>query len=590
MPVLLTRVGLAALLMIAASPGSLRAATFVVTTTADDGPGSLRQAILDAGASLGNTIAFSIGSGTQRIRPLTELPIFISGTIDGTTQPGYAGSPLIEIDGSLLPQFSAGIRTGAYINGPADTAVKALVINNCFRGIFAQASVTVTGSYIGTDVAGSVARPNAVGIMIFPADDRSVIGGNAVADRNVISGNAIGILVNRSATILGNFIGTNAAGTDALPNLNDGIEVQGSTEGPPYAVFIGGPLPGEGNLISGNGQYGIAVNGSNDVTIQGNRIGPSVAGGSLSGQPQRAGVVLSGSSRARIGGTGPGEGNVIVHHGFVAIGIAPVSSRNVISGNSIHSNAFGIDLNYELNQSGSRVTPNDPGDPDVGPNLLQNFPVLLPTTADAGTTTIRGTLNSEPNGSYTLEFFSSAACNDSGHGEGQQYVGSTKVVTDPGGDAPFEASFPAPIALGRVVTATATDAFGNTSEFSACGGIAQRFHTLEACRLIDTRGDAALEPHSTRTFSFPGICGIPLSAKSIAVNVTVIQPTAAGYLTLSAGDLPPTLVSTINFSAGQIRANNAIVRLPADGSSSIHFHNSSAGKTHFALDVSGYFE
>jgi hypothetical protein len=585
----LTRVTLSAALLLAAFSALLRAETFVVTTTADTGPGSLRQAILDSNASLGSTIAFSIGSGTQRIRPLSDLPTLSTATIDGTTQPGYSGSPLIEIDGSLLPQFSSGITIGPYINGPADTAVKALVINNCFRGIFAHASVTVTGSFIGTDVTGSIERPNAVGITIS-SNDRSVIGGNEVADRNVISGNNIGILVYRSATILGNFIGTNAAGTGALPNLNDGIEVQGSTEGPPNVVFIGGSMPGEGNLISGNGQYGIAVNGSNDVTIQGNRIGPSVSGGSLSGQLQRAGVVLYGSSRARIGGNGPGEGNVIAHHGFAAIGIAPVSSRNVISGNSIHSNAFGIDLNYELNQSGSRVTPNDPGDPDAGPNLLQNFPVLLPTTAAGGTTTIRGTLNSEPNGSYTLEFFSSAACNGSGHGEGQHYVGSTTVVTGPGGDAPFEASFPAPIALGRVVTATATDAFGNTSEFSACGGVAQRFHTLEGCRLIDTRGDAALEPHSTRTFSFPGICGVPIFAKSIAVNVTVIQPTAAGYLTLSAGDLPPTLVSTINFSADQIRANNAIVRLPVDGSCSIHVHNSSAGTTNFALDVSGYFE
>lgn len=80
---------------------SLSAATFTVTTTADSGAGSLRQAILNANANPGaDTIQFAIGSGFQSIQPLSSLPpIFDTTTIDATTQPGYAGTPLIELNG-----------------------------------------------------------------------------------------------------------------------------------------------------------------------------------------------------------------------------------------------------------------------------------------------------------------------------------------------------------------------------------------------------------------------------------------------------------------------------------------------------------
>src|SRR3954471_14644110 len=79
------------------------AGTYTVTNTDDTGPGSLRQAILDAGASGEvSTIAFAIGTGHQRIRPLSPLPMVKATLIDGRTQPGYAGGPLIEVDGSLM--------------------------------------------------------------------------------------------------------------------------------------------------------------------------------------------------------------------------------------------------------------------------------------------------------------------------------------------------------------------------------------------------------------------------------------------------------------------------------------------------------
>jgi len=94
-------------------PGKLRSrrletrtlfSTHVVTTTADSGFGSLRQAILDANTSPGvaDTITFNIsGSGVQTIVPLSPLPKIMDVLVlDGTLQPGYVGSPLVEINGA----------------------------------------------------------------------------------------------------------------------------------------------------------------------------------------------------------------------------------------------------------------------------------------------------------------------------------------------------------------------------------------------------------------------------------------------------------------------------------------------------------
>jgi len=410
----------------------------------------------------------------------------------------------------------------------------------------------------------------------------------------VISGNlSAGVLARVPATILGNFIGTNAAGTAPLPN-QDGIEIQGGPN-----VTVGGAVPGAGNLISGNSEYGIAVNGSNDATIQGNWIGAAAFGGTLPGPLQRAGIVISGSSRARIGGNAPGEGNVITQQGYVAIGIEPVSNRNVISGNSIHSNAFGIDLNYELNQATSRVTPNDSGDKDIGPNVLQNFPVIESVESvhsAPGSATIRGTLNSSANAPFRIEFFSNASCNGSGHGEGRTYLGFANVTTDPSGNSFFETVLPVAIVPTDVVTATATDEFGDTSEFSACKPVGLKFFTLEPCRVIDTRdpegplGGPALLARSPRLFALANACGVPATAAGVSVNIAVTQATAAGNLTIHRAGIGTPLASSINFGVGKTRANNAILGVSSDGSASIVVVNHASGTVHFILDVTGYFQ
>jgi hypothetical protein len=124
------------------------------------------------------------------------------------------------------------------------------------------------------------------------------------------------------------------------------------------------------------------------------------------------------------------------------------------------------------------------------------------------------------------------------------------------------------------------------------------FHTVTPCRLADTRdpagptGGPALGAGSTRSFPVTGgTCGIPSTALAVSVNLTAVQAAAVGYLTLFPGDATgPPLASSLNFTAGQTRANNAIVSLAADGSGTIKVKNGSAGTVHFVLDVNGYFQ
>ena len=121
------------------------------------------------------------------------------------------------------------------------------------------------------------------------------------------------------------------------------------------------------------------------------------------------------------------------------------------------------------------------------------------------------------------------------------------------------------------------------------------YNTVTPCRIADTRnavgplGGPALVAGSTRTFAVNGICAVPSTAKAVAVNVTVVNPTAGGHLTLypAGGSLP--LASTINFRSAIVRANNAILVVGASGQVSV-FCGMASGSTDFVLDVAGYFE
>jgi hypothetical protein len=112
---------------------------------------------------------------------------------------------------------------------------------------------------------------------------------------------------------------------------------------------------------------------------------------------------------------------------------------------------------------------------------------------------------------------------------------------------------------------------------------------------VDTRnangpyGGPALIAGAVRTFTMVGPCAIPAGATSVALNVAVTGPTAAGNLALYPGGGSVPVTSALNYRAGQTRANNAIVRLGPGGSLAV-FCNQATGTTHLILDVTGYFE
>lgn len=117
-------------------------------------------------------------------------------------------------------------------------------------------------------------------------------------------------------------------------------------------------------------------------------------------------------------------------------------------------------------------------------------------------------------------------------------------------------------------------------------------YTITPCRVLDTREPAhapALVAGTSRTFSVAGQCGLPMSARVIALNVTAISPMAQGHLRLYAGGTPLPITSTVNYPAGVNRTNNAILALGAEGTLSIYCDQISGG-THVAVDVTGYFD
>jgi hypothetical protein len=320
--------------------GRLAPATFTVLNTADGGAGSLRQAILDANANPGaNRIAFDVsGGGVQTIRPASPLPDLTNPVvIDGSTQPGYAGMPLIELNGSAAGADANGLT----LQGGGST-VKGLIVNG-----FAQTGVLLAGSgnqvqgnLIGTDATGRAALGNGGAGIDLGTGFGNTIGGTSPAARNVISANqGDGIAIfTPNDTIEGNYIGTDVTGTQALGNGGAGVLVNGNLMNPDLVAnnVIGGIQPGAGNLISGNTGPGITLRYANNDRVQGNRIGTDVTGTTALGN--QTGVLINGSYQT-IGGATAGAGNLISGNG--ADGVNAQGDGNVIRGNFIGTDVTG---------------------------------------------------------------------------------------------------------------------------------------------------------------------------------------------------------------------------------------------------------
>lgn len=475
-------------------------------------------------------IHFSIpGTGPHVIQPTRQnkdLPVITDPVvIDATTQPGYTSTtPMIVLSGSTAGSLAYGLRISA-----GDSEVRGLVINDFgLSGIRLDVSGAnvVQGNFIGTNAAGTASLPNdRAGIEIngspnnqiggVTAEDRNIIAGNGIygiylynsgASGNHIEGNFIGVdvtggaplgngrgifieqapnnviggtatgtgnvisaseqyglyITGQSATgnlVQGNFIGTDATGTVDLGNTNRGVHLQDTT-----GNTIGGTAPGARNIIAGNNQYGVYIYGSTTTgnLVQGNYIGVG-ANGEVLGNTQHGIYIQVGAANNTIGGIAAGAGNTIAYNGGDGV-LVYAGNGNAILSNSIFSNnALGINLYPVIG-----VNANDAGDADTGSNSLQNFPVLASVTTNGLSTTVAGTLNSTPNTTFRLEFFSNTACDASGNGEGRIFLGSIDVTTDANGTVSFNSTLSVATTSGSFVTATATDPGGNTSEFSAC--------------------------------------------------------------------------------------------------------------------------
>ena len=450
------------------------AAGLVVTNTNDTGAGSLRQAILDAnanGSAVVDTITFNIpGGGLKTIAPASALPTITTPTlIDGYTQPGASANTLDVGDNAVLLIELNGTNAGASANGlsinASGSTIRGLVINRFKNSGFesgikvSSPNVKIEGNFLGTNSSGTAALGNGYGIMFNGAATNCIVGGTNNAARNIISGNkTYGVFfsdgANKDNTVQGNYIGTDSTGNIALGTQAEGIRVQNASK-----TTIGGTTTEARNVISGHTENGIGINGSDGNIIQGNYIGVKADGVGALGNAFE-GVSVGFGSGNTIGGTADGAGNVIAYNGFRGIVILDkFSTGNAILSNSIFSNVGqGIGLDFD------GVTANDSGDADTGPNNLQNFPVITSATSSGGTT-FTGTLNSEANKQYRIEFFASAKDDPSSYGQGEIFLGFTNVTTV-GNNASFNVTLPAGVPGTYFVTATATDPAGNTSEFS----------------------------------------------------------------------------------------------------------------------------
>lgn len=501
------------------------AATFVVDTgsdaalaacTAAPADCSLRGALESANANTdADVIAFAIPTTDAGYQPATDHWLIAVGDaalpstaapllIDGFSQPGASANTQTPVDGGLdgslkieirgVSQFRTqqnGLEIGGNQFSQAASTFRGLAINSFGSQILLHGSSAhrVEGCYLGTDILGQVAAINTIsgrglGVRI-QGPGPYVIGGLLPDQRNLLSGLATAISAfsgSDGLRIEGNLIGLRAAGDQGLANIVDGI----STSAPLTNARIGGSDPAARNVISASSFSALRLSsGGSDpyagTRIEGNWFGTDVSGLRAIGnglnpqspsQPQ-ATLLLGGGAldcSIAVGGTAPGQANLIAHGGAAGV------QADVCSGVASPLNHFranrGLPIDNTFGGGAIGATPNDPGDADSGGNRLQNFAaVSLPggflpaggNSAQVGFTVDTATANA----SYPLRVdFYRGDCG----GGSRQLVGSASI-------AAIDAQLPRTAMLqpadgGNILplTALVVDAAGNTSEFSPLQG------------------------------------------------------------------------------------------------------------------------
>lgn len=591
----------------------LAAATITVNGTGDtiaaDGACTLREALAAANtnAAVGDCpagtpgldrIHFSIGAGgPQMILLSTPLPVIVEPvTIDGTTQPGFSGTPLVSVAATLF--FPGGGSVFEVTQSGGGSTIRGLIITNGNP----QAAIAlrssgnlVAGNYIQMSDGNTSAGFGGTGVSISatvgsPASNNT-IGGVAPADRNVFGGfSGVGVSVGAAAgatadanTIAGNYFGWNAAKTAQASALTQAISLQRATQ---TSVI--------GNSIIGSLSSAISITLSTGTVVQSNEIGSMLSG-------NRVGVFISSSDNNIIGAatSGGAGGNVIVNNGSgnpETAGVLVLSGTgNRISGNSMSFNAFGGSfMGIDLFPYGP--TPNDLCDPDPGANLLQNKPVLSSATFGGGMVTITGTLDSVPFQLYTIEFYANPpASGDQGH----QYLGSANVTTDAACNATFTATFPYVLVPGgSTTTATSIDAANNTSEMSAPAFIVEGPEAVAPAVTkefdpqsvpLGTDAELTITLSNPNTIAITGVAfsdNYPAGLQNAPVpNVTnscggtvVALPGGSGF-SLNGGAIPANGTCSVSVMVRPVTAGTFVNDLPAGAVTSANAPPSDAAAT-----------
>jgi len=408
------------------------------------------------------------GSGIETTGALHDL--VIEGCFLGTNAAG--DQALVPYGGAILLRNDDNARIGG------TTAASRNLIsgggNVIYQMQFGDAGQSVTdslvaGNLVGTDVTGRKRFTDAALSLFLRYGSNNTIGGLTTSARNVLVGGELSVggpidtLDATNNVVRGNFFGTDVTGEVVLGCYSQCITAAARNN------TIGGSAAGAGNRIAGSlGNAGISVFGSGNV-VQGNFIGTDETG-TLRLPNSYWGIQVT-ASDVTIGGTAPGEANLIAYNG--GWGGVAISGQNVtVRGNSIFDNAgdqssngLAIDL-YSGGTTG--VTLNDAGDADSGPNGNQNFPIVTSVIYGGSSTTVAGTLDSKPSTTYDVDLYADDACarRPQDLPEGKHYLGVVVVTTDGSGHGTFNTVLPQAVANGSPITATATDPSGATSELT----------------------------------------------------------------------------------------------------------------------------
>jgi hypothetical protein len=512
-----------------------------------------------SGDDFGSGIAVD-GAGNAYIMGATSSPN-LPGVSASSIQPTYGGGVADAFVAKLNPTGTA-ILYSTYLGGSGQEVSRAIAVDGA-----GNAYVTgQTTSHTFPGVSGSSIQPAYGGGIVDAFVTKINPAGTGIVYSTFLGGTGgeigLGIAVDGegNAYLTGNTDSTTfpgVSGSSIQPANGGGFDAFVTKINPAgtaivYSTFLGGSGTDEGT--------GIAVDCAGNAYVTGWTLSttfPGVSGNSL--QPAIGGASDTFVTKINAAGT------------------AIVYSTYLGSAGDEHGQGIAVDGAGNAYVTGYTDSRNFPGvsGSSIQPAIGGNLDAFV-TKIDATGTAIRF---STYLGGSGYDYGNAIAVD----GSSNVYVtGMTDSPTLPGASG-------SPI---QPANGGGTDAF-----VIKIGEAGRAFFTVSPCRMVDTRnaagplGGPALQPGAVRTFLLTGFCGVPSSAKALAVNVTVTQPTAGGDLRLLPSDLCNLpLVSTIHYAPGQTRANNAVVALASDGSGGVKVVTDSAGSVHLILDVVGYFE